>query len=52
MVSIRLGMSENKLEEIQENSNDIPNCCICNLFCEWEQNPHEPFTWGALSFKY
>ena len=45
--SIRLGMSGNKLEEIQENPNDIPNCCLHNLFYEWEPNPHEnkPFTW-------
>ena len=49
-IGIGLGMSEEQLEEIRENSNDIPDCCLGNLFYEWEQNPHKDklFTWGSL----
>ena len=49
-IGIRLGMSGEQLEEIQENSNDIPDRCLGNLFYEWEQNPHKdkPFTWGTF----
>ena len=49
-VGIGLGMSGEQLEEIRENSNDIPDHCLGNLFYEWEQNPYEdkPFTWGTL----
>ena len=49
-IGIGLGMSGEQLEEIRENSNDIPDRCLGNLFYEWEQNPHEnkPFTWGTL----
>ena len=50
LIGIKLGMSGEQLEEIQENSNDIPDRCLGNLFYEWEQNPHKdkPFTWGTL----
>ena len=43
-------MSEEQLEEIRENSNNIPDCCLGNMFYEWKQNLHEdkPFTWGTL----
>ena len=46
-VDIRLGMSGEQLEEIRENSIDIPDHCLGNLFYEWEQIPHKdkPFTW-------
>ena len=49
-IGIGLGISGEQLEEIRENSNDIPDCCLGNLFYEWEQNPHKdkPFTWGTL----
>ena len=49
-IGVGLGMSGEQLEEIRENSNDIPDHCLGNLFYEWEQNPHEdkPFTWGSL----
>ena len=49
-IGIGLGMSGEQLEEIRENSNDIPDRCLGNLFYEWEQNPHEdkPFTWSTL----
>ena len=49
-IGIGLGMSGEQLEEIRENSNDIPDRCLGNLFYEWEQNPHKdkPFTWGTL----
>ena len=49
-IGIGLGMSGEKLEEIRENSNDIPDQCLGNLFYEWEQNPHKdkPFTWDTL----
>ena len=49
-IGIGLGMSGEQLEEIQENSNDIPDRCLGNLFYEWEQNPHKdkPFTWDTL----
>ena len=50
LIGIKLGMSGEQLEEIRENSNDIPDHCLGDLFYEWEQNPHEdkPFTWGTL----
>ena len=49
-IGIGLGMSGEQLEEIRENSNDVPECCLGNLFYEWEQNPREdkPFTWNTL----
>ena len=49
-IVIGLGMSGEQIEEIRENSNDIPDRCLGNLFYEWEQNPHEdkPFTWDTL----
>ena len=49
-IGIGLGMSGEQLEEIRENSNDIPDRCLGNLFCKWEQNPHKdkPFTWGTI----
>ena len=49
-IGIGLGMSGEQLEEIRENSNDIPDRCLGNLFYEWEQNPHKdkPYTWDTL----
>ena len=49
-IGIGLGMSGEQLEEIRENSQNIPDHCLSNLFYEWEQNPHKdkPFTWGTL----
>ena len=49
-IGIGLGMSGEQLEEIRENSDDVPDRCLGNLFYEWEQNPHEdkPFTWDTL----
>ena len=49
-IGIGLGMSGEQLDEIRENSNDIPDHCLGDLFYEWEQNPHKdkPFTWGTL----
>ena len=49
-IGIGLGISGEQLEEIRENSDDIPDCCLGNLFYEWELNPHEnkPFTWSTL----
>ena len=45
-IGIGLGMSGEQLEEIRENSDDDPDCCLNNLFYKWEQNPHDykPFT--------
>ena len=49
-IGIGLGMSGEELEEIRENSDNVPDRCLGNLFYKWEQNPHEdkPFTWGTL----
>ena len=49
-IGIGLGMSGEQLEEIRENSNDISDYCLDNLFYEWEQNPDEdkPFPCDAL----
>ena len=50
LIGIGLGMNGEQLEEIRENSNDIPDCCLGNLFYVWEQNPHKdkPFIWDTL----
>ena len=47
-IGIGLGMSGEQLEEIQESSNDNPECCLGAVFYKWEQTTPKPFTWSTL----